>query len=44
MSDRKTMFQRFRPRKTLPVSTLILVNDLSKQASIGVHQHEYEST
>ena len=44
MSDRKTMFQRFRPRKTLPVSTRIFVKGLSIQASIGVHPHEYEST
>ena len=35
MSDRKTMFQRFRPRKTLPVSTRIFVKGLSIQASIG---------
>ena len=44
MSDRKTMFQRFRSRKTLPVSTRIFVKGLSIQASIGVHPHEYEST
>ena len=44
MSDPKTMFQRFRSRKTLPVSTRIFVKGLSIQASIGVHPHEYEST
>ncbi len=44
MSDRKTMFQRFRSRKALPVSTRIFVKGLSIQASIGVHPHEYEST
>ena len=44
MSDRKTMFQRFRSRKTLPVSTRIFVKGLSIQASIGVHAHEYEAT
>jgi len=44
MSDRKTMFQRFRSRKAAPVSTRIFVKGLHIQASIGVHPHEYEST
>lgn len=44
MSDRKTMLQRFRSRKALPVSTRIFVRGLMIQASIGVHPHEYEAT
>ena len=44
MSDRKTMFSRFKPRKTLPVSTRIFVKGLLIQASIGVHPHEHEAT
>lgn len=44
MSDRKTMLQRFRSRKTMPVSTRIFVRGLLIQASIGVHPHEHEAT
>ena len=44
MSDRKTMFSRFIPRKTMPVSTRIFVKGLLIQASIGVHPHEHENT
>jgi len=44
MSDRKTMLSRFRSRKALPASTRIFVKGLLIQASIGVHQHEYEAT
>jgi len=44
MGDRKTMLDRFRSRKTLPVSTRIFVKGLMIQASIGVHPHEYEAT
>ena len=43
MGDRKTMLDRFRSRKTLPVSTRIFVKGLMIQASIGVHPHEYEA-
>lgn len=43
MSDRKTMFDRFRSRKSMPVSTRIFVKGLQIQASIGVYPHEHES-
>ena len=44
MSDRKTMLNRFRSRRALPISTRIFVKGLLIQASIGVHPHEYEAT